>query len=173
MIALPTSNVHHLGISNFSPQQLREIISKTGVKPYAQQMELHPYLQQTSWIATHKALGISVTAYSPLGNSNPVYKDDSENPPPLLKNDLLVRIGERIGCTPAQVSLSWGITRGTSVIPKSSHREHIEQNLGALDCELGVKDLGEITLMEKDYVKRFNNPSKNWGVKLFDGLQDA
>ena len=172
MIALPRSKVLNIGISNFSPHQLKKIISKTGVKPFAHQMELHPYLQQTGWITAHKALGIAVTAYSPLGNSNPTYKDKS-TPPPLLKNDLMVRIAERRNCTPAQVSLAWGMGRGTSVIPKSSHVEYIEQNFGAVDCELRADDLAEIKLMEKDYVKRFSNPSKYWGIKLFEGLEDA
>ncbi|KAG0649097.1 putative oxidoreductase [Hyphodiscus hymeniophilus] len=75
MIALPQEKVLHVGISNFSPHQLRKIIGATGVKPFAHQMEVHPYLQQTAWLATHQALGIAVTAYSPLGNANPIYGD--------------------------------------------------------------------------------------------------
>ena len=71
------------------------------------------------------------------------------------------------------MSLAWGINRGSSVIPKSSHEEYIVQNLGALECKLKAEDLAEIKLMEKDYVKRFNNPSESWGVKLFEGLEDA
>ena len=59
------------------------------------------------------------------------------------------------------------------MIPKSSHVEYIEQNFGAVDCELRADDLAEIKLMEKDYVKRFSNPSKYWGIKLFEGLEDA
>ena len=172
MIALPKTKVLNIGVSNFSPHQLRKIIEETEVKPFAHQMELHPYLQQTGWISTHQALGITVTAYSPLGNSNPIY-GGKEGPPPLLKNDLFVRIAERRNCTAAQVSLAWGIRRGTSVIPKSSHKEYIVENIGALECKLHAVDLAEVKLMEKDYVKRFNNPSGSWRVNLFEGLEDA
>ena len=174
MVALPKDKVLNIGVSNFSPHQLREIISETGVKPFAHQMELHPYLQQTAWVTTHQALGIAVTAYSPLGNSNPTYGDGGKDgPPPLLKNDLFVRIAERRNCTSAQVALAWGVGRGSSVIPKSSHEEYIVQNFEALECGLKAEDLAEIKLMEKDYVKRFSNPSESWGVKLFEGLEDA
>jgi diketogulonate reductase-like aldo/keto reductase len=174
MIALPKTKVRNKGISNFSPHQLRKLISSTGVTPFAHQMELHPYLQQSAWLTAHQALGISVTAYSPLANSNPIYDSSPRaTPPPLLQNDLVGRIAEKRNCTPAQVALSWGIGRGTSVIPKSSHVEHIRENFAASACELKAEDLAEIKLMERDYVKRFSNPSENWGVTLFEGLEDA
>jgi alcohol dehydrogenase (NADP+) len=181
MTDLPIAKVHHIGVSNFSPHQLQKVISTTGIKPYAHQMELHPYLQQSDWIKSHEDLGISVTAYSPLGNSNPTYRFDTEKkePPPLLENDLITNIALRRNCTSAQVALAWGFRRGAgrgrglSIIPKSSHIEHIKENFGAFDCVLEDEDLEAIKSIEKDYVKRFNNPSKGWGVKLFEGLDDA
>jgi len=172
MIALPKEKVLNIGISNFSPAQLTEIIAKTGVTPFAHQMELHPYLPQSTWIATHKSLGISVTAYSPLGGTNPIYHPGKETPP-LLKNDVLLEIAGKTHCTPAQVALAWGIKRGTSVIPKSAHEDHFVENLEALQCDLGIKDLAKIDLLAKKYLTRFSNPSKSWGVKLFEGLEDA
>ncbi|KAL3421720.1 aldo/keto reductase [Phlyctema vagabunda] len=171
MIALPKSKVTNIGISNFAPSQLQKIISKTGIKPFAHQMELHPYLQQSSWVATHKALGISLTAYSPLGNTNPTYGHDKKDaPPPLLKNDALVDIARARNCTTAQVSLAWGMGRGISVIPKSSHPDHILGNLHADDCVLTYLDLKRLRLEGRKYLTRFNNPSDKWGVSLFEGL---
>ncbi|KAI9642625.1 hypothetical protein NHQ30_009430 [Ciborinia camelliae] len=78
LISLPQTRVLHIGVSNFSPLQLKNVIS-TGVPPYIHQMELHPYLQQSAWVATHKALGIKMTAYSPLGNTNPTYHSSSSS----------------------------------------------------------------------------------------------
>jgi len=192
MIDLPKTKVLNIGVSNFSPEQLRHLISKTGVRPAVHQMELHPYLQQTSWITTHQALGIAVTAYSPLGNANPTYdhssacsstssffsslfskKEKKETPPPLLKNPTLESIAERRGCTVAQVALAWGMERGTSVIPKSTHEKWIQENYQSLGCELGVVDLLELKKVGVESMTRFNNPSKGWGVKLFEGLDDA
>lgn len=56
------------------------------------------------------------------------------------------------------------------MIPKSSHVSYIRENFAAQSCPLSVADMARITLMEKKWVKRFNNPSKSWGVKLFEGL---
>lgn len=195
MIDLPKSKVLNIGISNFSPSQLEDLISKTGIKPAAHQMEMHPYLQQTAWLATHQALGISVTAYSPLANSNPTYDPSATHycssslssffsslftggqkrasPTPLLKNPVLEEIAERRNCTTAQVALAFGMGRGTSVIPKSSHAERIVEDYEAINCELGITDEVQLKALGVETVHRFNNPSKSWGFKLFDGLDDA
>lgn len=170
---LPKSKVRNIGVSNFSPAQMTEIIAKTGVKPFAHQMEIHPYLPQRAWLATHKTLGIAVTAYSPLGNSNPTYHPGPDSPVSLLRNPVLKEIAETTGCSVAQVALKWGIERGTSVIPKSAHEEHFKENLKAVDCVLSVADLAKIDLLTVTNSTRFSNPSKNWGVKLFEGLDDA
>jgi alcohol dehydrogenase (NADP+) len=66
-------------------------------------MELHPRLQKSEWIAYHFANGISLTAYSPLGNMNPTdHPKTKEAPPPLLKADFMVVIAKRRNYTPAQ-----------------------------------------------------------------------
>jgi alcohol dehydrogenase (NADP+) len=173
LLTIRKSKVSHLGVCNFSPAQLKSLITETGAKPYVHQMELHPYLQQTSWVALHKVLGISVTAYSPLGNSNPTYNREKEPPPPLLENEVLVEIAKKRNCTTAQVALAWGIGRGTSVIPKSKHEEYIVENFEAEECVLGKGDLKKIEKVGKKYLTRFSNPSKGWGVDLFDGLDGA
>ncbi|PQE06048.1 putative aldo keto reductase family s protein [Rutstroemia sp. NJR-2017a BBW] len=171
MIALPKSRVLNIGVSNFSPAQLRSIISSTGVKPFAHQMELHPYLQQSSWVATHKALGISLTAYSPLGNTNPTYDSRHKSIPALLENQVLKEIAQERNCTMAQVALKWGMGRGVSVIPKSSHREWIRENLAAgEECELGYADLKRLRFVGRKWLARFNDPSRGWGVRLFERL---
>lgn len=170
MIALPKEKVRNIGVCNFSPAQLNTLIAKTKVKPFAHQMELHPYLQQSAWITAHEALGISVTAYSPLGNQNPTYRGKG-SPPALLTNDVVLEIAGEKNCTPAQVVLAWGIARGTSVIPKSAHTSHIIENFGAQECELGPDDLAKLKLLGTKYLTRFNNPSKSWGVELFQGLE--
>jgi alcohol dehydrogenase (NADP+) len=176
---LERGTVRHIGISNFSPHQLYKLMRNSKAKPAVHQMELHPYLQQSSWIEFHRVHGIAVTAYSPLGNSNPIYhRDDaksvyayaSDDPPALLENEVLAAIAEERRCTTAQVALAWGMARGTSVIPKSSHVNRIEENFGALECPLSVADMARIKGMESTWLRRFNNPSKGWGVDLFDGL---
>lgn len=176
---LRTGRVRNIGISNFSPKQLEKLVKKSNIKPKVHQMELHPYLPQEKWIRWHQAQGIGVTAYSPLGNMNPTYDDRERRQPTtqskaplLLDNDVVKEIAEKRGCAPAQVVLAWGISRGTSVIPKSKHDEFIKQNVGALECVLQDDDFARIGKLGDDPT-RFNNPSKGWGVKLFKGLEDA
>lgn len=118
-------------------------------------------------------------AYSPLGNMNPTYGDRAQRAEttaskalPLLDNAVIKKIAVKRESTPAQVVLAWGITRGTSVILKSKNKNYIEDNFGATNCGLAAGDLADIDQLGEDPV-RFNNPSKSWGVHLFDGLDDA
>lgn len=177
---LASGRVRHIGVCNFAPAQLARLIRKSRTKPAVHQMELHPYLPQEQWIQHHRELGIAVTAYSPLGNMNPTYGDRAneefepvaEKKPLLLDNAVVKSIAEKRGCTPAQVVLAWGIRRGYSVIPKSSHIKYINDNFGATKCPLEETDLVTIGELGSE-PKRFNNPSKGWGVHLFRGLTDA
>ena len=168
---LSTGKVKHIGVSNFSPEQLRHLISNSKVVPYAHQMELHPYLQQTAFVQFHQAMGVHVTAYSPLGNSNPTYGDPKKGAAPaLLENEVLEVIAKEHDCTTAQVALAWGMLRGTSVIPKSQHKERIAENFGVKNCSLIYEDFKEIEKVGAKYLHRFNNPSKSWGVPLYKSL---
>ena len=169
---LATGRVRNIGVSNFSPDQLKRLIKFSSIKPTVHQMELHPYLQQDKWVKAHQAYGIAVTAYSPLGNTNPVYGND-EDPPFLLNNSIIANIASKRNCTTAQVALAWGMSRGTSVIPKSSHESRIVENFGSKECLLQSDDYMKIEKLGKKYVTRFNNPSSSWGVHLFEGLDDS
>ena len=172
-----TGKTRYIGVSNFGPRQLKDLIKSTSHRPSVHQMEMHPYLQQNDWVKWHEENDIHVTAYSPLANLNPSYKDKEalfkKSPPTLLQNAELEKIAERRNCTVPQVALKWGINRKTSVIPKSSHVSHIEENYGALECRLESEDYKTIGKVGKKYLHRYNNPSKSYGVPLFEGLDDA
>ncbi|KAI4150215.1 MAG: hypothetical protein LQ340_004211, partial [Diploschistes diacapsis] len=164
----------HIGVSNFSPAQLKHLLDHphTTTRPFAHQFEAHPYLPQTTWLLYHAEQGIHVTAYSPLGNANPTYGSAHEEVEPLLSSDVIKGIAKDRECTPAQVVLAWGLSRGTSVIPKSSHAGRIEENFGAQRCGLEYEDYEKLHKMGMR-PKRFNNPSGSWGVGLYEGLQDS
>ncbi|EME85256.1 uncharacterized protein MYCFIDRAFT_133562 [Pseudocercospora fijiensis CIRAD86] len=165
-----SGKARHIGVCNFSPDQLTSLLNKTSVPPQVHQMELHPYLPQTTWLNFHSRHKIHVTAYSPLAGTNPTYKDPPP-PDPLLKNKILHKIAKKRNCTPAQVALQWGMARGTSVIPKSIHKDYITENFQALECGLKKKDLEKIDRLGR-FHHRYNNPSESWGVGLYEGLED-
>lgn len=161
----------HLGISNFSPAQVARLLAHSPTNtPSVHQMELHPYLPQTAWLAFHRLNNIHVTAYSPFAGTNPTYSPGATVP--LLSNPVITKLAEKRDCTPAQVALAWGLARGTSVIPKAQHAEYIESNFEVEGCELKEKDLKAVDGLGAE-PKRFNDPSKSWGVGLYKGLEDA
>jgi alcohol dehydrogenase (NADP+) len=183
-VLLASGRVRHIGISNFSPAQLEDLIQHSVIKPKVHQMELHPYLVQQKWVKEHEKLGIAVTAYSPLGNMNPTYgnraqhtstlpfSSSSDHHRLLIEEPVIKAIASKRNCTAVQVVLAWGMSRGVSVIPKSKHEKYIKENFGAKDCGLEKVDLTEIEGLGEE-PKRFNNPGKGWGVRLFEGLDGA
>ena len=175
-VLLDTNKVRNIGVSNFSPAQMKDLIRHSTIKPAVHQFELHPYLQQIDWVAWHQDNGVSVTAYSPLANMNPIYEKPGKSkskPPSLLQNEDITDIAKRRGCSNAQVALSWGMARGYSVIPKSQHADRIRENFSSTKCILEASDNDAIEKVGKQYLKRFNDPSKSWGVSLFEGLNDS
>lgn len=163
----------HIGVANFSPHQIKKLLKHSrSHPPQVHQMELHPYLQQTNFVKWHQDIGIHVTAYSSLGGTNPTYTPGDDAPTPLLNNSVIKEIAEDRDCTPAQVALMWGLTRGHSVIPKSSHKEYIHENFYSLECILEEEDLEKIEELGEEHF-RFSNPGKNWGVSLYEGLEDS
>lgn len=157
----------HIGISNFAKKDVETILDICLICPYAHEFETHPYLQQQDFVDYHKEKGIKVIAYSPLGNTNPSYDSGLK---PLLKDPFWKDLAAKKDATVAQTVLAWGIQRGTIVIPKSVHEDYIKENLGALQVKFSDEELKEIARQDKK--TRFNDPGKNWGVKLFADLDD-
>lgn len=158
----------YIGISNFSPRQIDQILKVCTICPYAHEFETHPYLQQAEFVDWHEKHDIKVIAYSPLANLNPTYKDVMPDLKPILEDEFWISLAEKKNATVAQAVLGWGIARGTIVIPKSTHDKRIKENIGALKVEFSKGELEEIS--KEDKKVRFNNPSKGWGVELFEGL---
>ncbi|KAM0746962.1 putative aldehyde reductase [Meredithblackwellia eburnea MCA 4105] len=136
---LDTGKVRNIGISNFSQAEVEILLKSAKVKPAVHQLERHPYLPQYDFVKKHEEWGIHVTAYSPLGNTNPSYaKGDSL--PPLSKNDVIVALSEKYNATPSQILISLQLAEGLSVIPKSVTKSRILENsiivdLTKEDCE--------------------------------------
>ncbi|OAP64309.1 hypothetical protein AYL99_00281 [Fonsecaea erecta] len=161
----------HIGVSNFSPRQLDDLLARCDIRPWAHEFETHPYLQQQEFVDWHRKNNITVIAYSPLANMNPTYSDKYPDLPHVLDDPFWIDLAAEKNVTPAQAILAWGRQRGTVVIPKSVHRDRIEENLGSLKVSFTEKEM--LKIAEQDKRSRFNNPSKSWGVELFEGLDDG
>lgn len=134
-------------------------------------MEMHPYLQQADFAAWHRENGIHIIQFSPCGNLNQFYRGkEISHMPRLIDHPTLKRTAQKHGKSPIQVALAWVISNGRSVIPKSTVDWQIKENLEA-DFDLHEEDMESIAKMDRK--ARFNDPSRDFGYKLYAGLDDA
>jgi diketogulonate reductase-like aldo/keto reductase len=125
-----------IGVSNFQPAHLERIIAETGVTPVVNQVELHPYFQQTGLRREHGDLGIVTEAWSPLAQGK------------VLDDPAITAIAEAHGRTPGQVVIRWHLQLGNVVIPKSVTQERIEQNFDVLDFALTEAEMAAIEALD-------------------------
>jgi len=146
---------------------LHELMTNCRIPPAVNQVEAHPYLQQTKLLSYCQKRGVHFQAYSPLGS--PGYKEDDE--PTLLEDPVLVKIAATHNATVAQICIAWALQRGTSVVAKSATPQRQEENLSVvvsssstppeLKIRLSEAELKEIEGLERGY--RFFRPEDWWG----------
>ncbi|KAF7296704.1 Aldo-ket-red domain-containing protein [Mycena chlorophos] len=161
MIALPKSKVKNIGVSNCTIAHLEGIIQATGVVPVVNQVEAHPLLQQEELVAYCTEKGIQLVGYSPLGNN-------TLGVPLLTEHHIITRVATKLGVSPAQVLIAWGLRRGFAVIPKSVHESRIISNFQPV--ELSAEDFEEISAIGRGKEVRYNIPYRyepKWDVVIF------
>ncbi|MEV7604429.1 aldo/keto reductase [Paenarthrobacter sp. NPDC089322] len=131
--------IRAIGVSNFQPGHLEELMQKAEVVPAVNQIELHPWLQQSRLRTLHDQLGIRTEAWSPLGRGQ------------VLADPAIVGLAEKYGRTPAQVVLRWHLQLGNLVIPKASSAGRIKENFGVFDFELDAADMEGIAGLERHH----------------------
>lgn len=141
----------HIGVSNFSKQKLEDLISKAKIKPEMNQIELHPLLQQEDLLEYCKSQEIFVTAYSPLGSGDRSEEMKGEDEPNLLEIKEIKDIAKKQNASVGQVLISWHTQRGCAAIPKSTSKEHIQENFKAARIELSKEDMRKINLLDRHY----------------------
>ena len=130
--------VRAIGVSNFEPDQLEQLLAEATVVPVVNQVELHPALQNRSVQAFGAEHGIATEAWSPLAQGA------------ALQDPSVLAISEAHGRTPAQVILRWHLQQGRIVIPKSVTPSRIAENLDVFGFELSADELSAIDALEKD-----------------------
>lgn len=140
----------NIGVSNFSLKKLKDLVSKSLIKPALNQVELHPYLQQNSLVEYCHSNNIGIMAYSPLGSSDRPQGLKAKDEPVLLEDKHISSIANKLNVSPAQVIIAWNIQRGVSVIPKSVNPGRLKQNFDASDIQLSDADMSLIKSINKD-----------------------
>ncbi|KAH1039329.1 hypothetical protein J1N35_041072 [Gossypium stocksii] len=120
-----------IGVSNFSSKKLGDLLQVARVPPAVLQVECHPVWQQPKLHAFCESKGIHITGYSPLGSpgTGTIKKE-------VLKHPVLNMVAEKLGKSPAQVALRWGLQMGHSVLPKSTNETRIKENFDVFDWSI-------------------------------------
>lgn len=148
--------VKQIGVCNYNTGLLHDLMSYARIKPSMLQIESHPYLTQEPLIRLCQQYGIAVTAFSPLGALSYLELDMADREESVLEQSVVKQAAERLGKTPAQIVLRWGVQRGTAIIPKTSKPERMLENLSLFDFELNAQEMIGISTLNKN--RRFNDP---------------
>lgn len=130
--------IRAIGVSNFHPDRVMDLIVNNTVKPTVNQIETHPFYQRYEDLAFLKENDIVLESWSPFveGKNN------------FFNNELLEKIGKKYNKSVAQVTLRWMIQRDIVVIPKSVHKERIVENMAVFDFELSSEDMKSIQTLD-------------------------
>ncbi len=130
-----------IGVSNFYPNILTNFCETVRILPAVNQVELHPYFAQPDALETMAYYGVVPEAWAPLGGGR-------YNP---FENEMLQEIAAAHKKSVGQVILRWNVQRGVVVIPKSTHRERIEENFDIWDFELTDEEMNKIASLDMGY----------------------
>ena len=142
---LGDGKVRAIGVSNFMVEHLTTLLDRATMVPAVNQIEVHPYFQQTDVQTLDAERGILTQAWSPIGGIT-FYRDGQHSS--TLKDPVIGEIATAHDKTPAQVMLRWHLQHGRSVIPKSTKPERIAENIDVFDFELSTEELAAIDALD-------------------------
>ncbi|WP_106401759.1 aldo/keto reductase [Actinocorallia populi] len=126
-----------VGVSNFQPPHLRRLMESSDLVPAVNQVEVHPYFVQNEVRAYDAEHGIATEPWSPIAQGL------------VLDDPVINAVADRLGRTPAQVTLRWHVQRGDIVIPKSVRRARMQENLDLFGFELSAEDMAAVTALDR------------------------
>ncbi len=126
-----------IGVSNFGLHELDQVLAAAPMVPVVDQVQFSPFEYRRALLEGAHQRNIVVEAYSPLGTGRH------------LSNQTVKRIAVSNGRTPAQVLLRWSLQRGLVVIPKSTHRERIQENAQIFDFTLSYEDMAALDALDQ------------------------
>lgn len=146
--AYKDGKVRAIGLSNFTKEQIEEILSICEVKPVVLQTELHPYNQEAELKAFLKENGMVAQAWYPLGHGDKV----------LLQEPLFAELGNKYGKSAAQIILRWHMQDGNIVVPGSKNPDHIKANFDLFDFALTDAEMAQIAALNKNVLYYTSTP---------------
>lgn len=152
--------VRAIGVCNFYPERLTDLVLHAEVIPAVNQVELHPFFQQEKAIANMREYDVVPEAWGPFAEGNHG----------IFTHPVLSAIGKKYGKSAAQVALRWNVQRGVVVIPKSVHKERIEQNLDIWDFALSDDDMAEIAKLDIGHSEIVDHSDPAF-IKMISGMK--
>lgn len=141
---LADGRVRAIGVSNFMPEHLERLLSETSIVPAVNQIEVHPYFQQTALQRLHAEHGILTQAWSPIGGITS-YRGGEKS---TFDDPTLREISRQHGKSAAQAMLRWHLQEGRSAIPKSTRPARIAENFDVFDFELSGEEVAAIDALD-------------------------
>ena len=136
--AYKEGRIRAIGVCNFYPHRLADFCETVDELPAVNQVELHPFFQQENALSLMREYGVQPMAWAPF----------AEGRHDIFTHPVLTKIGEKYGKSAGQVALRWNMQRGVVVIPKSTHRERMEQNINVFDFSLTDEEMREIAALD-------------------------
>lgn len=130
--------IRAIGVSNFTPDRLVDFCLNVRILPVVNQVETHPYFQQTAAMPWLKEFNVLMEAWGPFAQG----RND------IFQNELLAGIGAQYGKSISQVILRWHLQRGVVAIPRTVHKERMEENLNIFDFQLSDADMEKISTLD-------------------------
>ena len=137
--AYKEGKVRAIGLSNFSVEQIREILSICEVKPTILQTEVHPYSQEKALKEFLDSQGIVIQAWYPLGHGDKA----------LIEEPVFTKLARKYGKSNAQIILRWHVQSGNIVIPGSKNPAHIKDNFALFDFALTEDEMAGIAALDQ------------------------
>mmetsp|Transcript_36930 Transcript_36930/g.48628 ORF Transcript_36930/g.48628 Transcript_36930/m.48628 type:complete len:320 (-) Transcript_36930:382-1341(-) len=161
--------IKSIGISNFTQEQIGDILDGCRIKPVCNQIECHPFLNQAKLKQYMDSQDIKLVAYSPFGNYFPG-TGLMESP---MENETLKALAKSRGKTCAQLILRWQLQRGNIAIPKSVTPSRIEENANIMDFELSSAEMETINVLGLKNIRYCNPDFRPNGELAFPGETTA
>lgn len=154
--------IRSIGVSNFQSDRIIDLCYSAEIRPMVNQLELHPFYQREDELSILREYGIVPQAWAPF----------AEGMNGMFTNPVLKDIAEEHGKTVAQIILRWNVQRGVSIIPKSVHRNRMEENISIWDFELSEKDMGRIAKLDLAHPQMLDPRKPSEVHRLFNYLEN-